>query len=119
MYSYAMPRQYTMLMTAPYVVIPVFRLRELNAEYVSKQNPFSSIWCVIENILLAASADGLGYSMRIPLNDERDIVKAKLKVPPTYMIPDFTAIGYRDPEEKLPEENSAELDKQIHYGRWK
>ena len=57
--------------------------------------------------------------MRIPLNEEHDIVKAKLKVPPTYMIPVFIGIGYADPNEKALEQNVADLDKQLHYGRWK
>ena len=74
-----------MLKDAPYVIILVFKSKELNDEYVSKLNPFSTIWCVIENIFLAATAEGLGCSMRIPLNKEHDdIVKTKLKVPPTY-----------------------------------
>jgi nitroreductase len=121
MYAHAMPRQYTMLKDAPYVIIPVFRTKggELNAEYVSKLNPFSTIWCVIENILLAAAAEGLGCSLRIPLNEEHDIVKSNLKVPPTYMIPVFIGIGYSDPEEELPEQNTADLEKQMHFGRWK
>ena len=34
--------------------------------------------------------------MRIPLNEEHDIVKAKLKVPPTYMIPVFIGVGYAE-----------------------
>ena len=119
MYAYAMPRQYTMLKDAPYVVIPVFKCKELNGKYVSKLNPFSTIWCVIENIFLAATAEGLACSMRIPLNEEHDIVKAKLKVPPTYMIPVFIGIGYADPNEMVLEQNVANLDKQLHYGRWK
>ena len=119
MYGYAMPRQYTMLKDAPYVIIPVFKCKELNVKYVSKLNPFSTIWCVIENIFLAATAEGLGCSMRIPLNEEHDIVKAKLKVPPTYMIPVFIGIGYADPNEMVLEQNVANLDKQLHYGRWK
>ncbi len=57
--------------------------------------------------------------MRIPLNEEHDIVKAKLKVPPTYMIPVFIGIGYADPNEIVLEQNVADLDKQLHYGRWK
>lgn len=57
--------------------------------------------------------------MRIPLNEEHDIVKAKLKVPPTYMIPAFIGIGYPDPKEMVLEQNGANLDKQLHYGRWK
>lgn len=119
MYAHAMPRQYTMLKNAPYVVIPVFKCKELNCEYVSKLNPFSTIWCVIENIFLAATAEGLACSMRIPLNEEHDIVKAKLKVPQTYMIPVFIGIGYADPNETQLEQNVADLDKQLHFGRWK
>ena len=119
MYAYAMPRQYTMLKNAPYVVIPVFKCKELNSEYVSKLNPFSTIWCVIENIFLAATAEGLACSMRIPLNEEHDTVKARLKVPATYMIPVFIGIGYADPKEQPLEQNVADLDKQMHFGRWK
>ena len=119
MYAYAMPRQYTMLKDAPYVIIPVFKSKELNGEYVSKLNPFSTIWCVIENIFLAATAEGLACSLRIPLNEEHDIVKAKLKVPPTYMIPAFIGIGYADPNEKELEQNVANLEKQLHFGKWK
>ena len=119
MYAYAMPRQYTMLKDAPYVIIPVFKSKELNGEYVSKLNPFSTIWCAIENIFLATTAEGLAYSMRIPLNEEHDIVKAKLKIPPTYMIPVFIGIGYANPSEKALEQNVANLEKQLHFGRWK
>ena len=119
MYGYAMPRQYTMLRDAPYVVIPVFRSKQLNGEYVSKLNPFATIWCVVENIFLAATAEGLSCSMRIPLNEEHDIVKRKLKVPPTYMIPVFIGIGHPDPDEPVLEQYSPDLGKQLHFGSWK
>ena len=119
MYAYAMPKQFSMLKDAPYVIIPLFKAKELNGEYVSKLNPFATIWCVIENIFLAAAAEGLSCSMRIPLNKEHDIVKAKLKVPPTYMIPVFIGIGYPDPDEPQLEQYKPDLDKQIHFGRWK
>ena len=119
MYGYAMPRQFTMLKNAPYVVIPVFKCKELSGEYVSKLNPFSTIWCVIENIFLAATAEGLACSMRIPLNEEHDLVKQRLKVPPTYKIPVFIGIGHADPEETVLEQSDTNLEKQIHFGRWK
>lgn len=119
MYAYAMPRQFTMLKEAPYVIIPVFKCKELNGQYVSKLNPFSTIWCVIENIFLAAAAEGLGCSMRIPLNEEHDIVKAKLKVPATYMIPVFIGIGYADPNEEELEQSYPSIEKQLHFGKWK
>ena len=119
MYGYAMPKQYTMLKDAPYVIIPVFKSKELNGEYVSKLNPFATIWCVIENIFLAATAEGLSCSMRIPLDKEHDIVKKKLKVPPTYMIPVFIGIGYANPDERILEQYTPDTDKQIHLGKWK
>ena len=119
MYGYAMPKQYTMLKNAPYVIIPLFKSKQLNGEYVSKLNPFATIWCVIENIFLAAAAEGLSCSMRIPLNEEHDAVKQKLKVPPTYMIPVFIGIGYADPNETVLEQYTPDLDKQIRFGRWK
>lgn len=119
MYAYAMTRQYSMLKDAPYVIIPVFRAKELNGEYVSKLNPFSTIWCVIENIFLAATAEGLACSMRIPLNEEHDLVKEKLNVPPTYKIPVFIGIGYADPNEKVLEQYQPEIDKQLHFGKWR
>lgn len=69
MYGYAMPKQYTMLKNAPYVVIPVFKSKELNGEYVSKLNPFATIWCVIENIFLAAIAEWLAFRLIIQFYD--------------------------------------------------
>lgn len=119
MYGYAMPKQYTMLKEAPYVIIPLFKSKELNGEYVSKRNPFATIWCVIENIFLAATAEGLSCSMRIPLNKEHDTVKKKLKVLPTYMIPTFIGIGYANPEEPQLEQYKPDINKQIRFGRWK
>ena len=100
-----------------YAVIPVFKRKELNGEYVSKLNPFFTIWCVIENIFLAATSEGLACSMRIPLNEEHDRMKIKLKVPATYMIPVFIGIGYADPKEPEVEQNIANLEEQMHFGR--
>ncbi len=119
MYGYAVPRQFTMLKNAPYVIIPVFRAKELSGEYVSKLNPFSTIWCVIENIFLAATAEGLACSMRIPLNEEHDVVKKILKVPPTYKIPVFIGIGYADPDEPELEQSYPDVESQLHFGAWR
>lgn len=119
MYGYAVPRQYTMLKNAPYVVIPLFKFKELNGGKISSLNPFATIWCVIENILLAAAAEGLSCSVRVPLGKEHDVVKSNLKVPPTYTIPAFIGIGYANPNEPQPEQYRPDIDKQIRFGRWK
>ncbi len=119
MYGYAVPKQFTMLKNAPYVIIPLFKSKALSGEYVSKLNPFATIWCVIENIFLATTAEGLAYSMRIPLDEEHDLVKKKLNIPSTYMIPAFIGIGYADTNETTLEQSTPDLDKQIRFGKWK
>lgn len=57
--------------------------------------------------------------MRIPLGEEHDIVKEKLKVPATYMMPVFIGIGYADLKEKELEQHYPDLEKHLHFGKWK
>ena len=69
MYAVAMPRQYSMLFNASHIIMPFFKSNSgvMNPSSVSSLNPISSIWCVIENIFLSATAEGLACSMRIPV----------------------------------------------------
>lgn len=102
-----------------HAVTPVFRRKELNGGCVSKLNPFFTIWCVIEDVFLAATSEGLACSMRAPPSEERDRVKIKLKVPAAHMIPAFIGMGYADPKEPGVEQDIANLEEQVHSGRWK
>ena len=118
MYAYAMPRQYTMLVDCPYVIVPLFKCARLNAEWVSKLNPLTTAWCVAENMMLAVINEGLGYSLRIPLNKEHDIVLDQLGVPNGWMTPCFIGIGYPKEDELVLEQYETKPDKQIHMGVW-
>ena len=118
MYAYAMPRQYTMLVDCPYVIVPLFKCAKLNAEWVSKLNPLTTAWCVAENIMLAVVNEGLGYSLRIPLNKEHNIVLEKLGVPAGWMTPCFIGIGYPKEDELILEQYDTNPDKHIHTGAW-
>ena len=118
MYAYAMPRQYTMLTDCPYVIVPLFKCSKLNAEWVSKLNPLTTAWCVAENIKLAVINEGLGYSMRIPLNREHDVVLDKLGVPKGWMTPCFIGIGYPKEDEFVLEQYDSTPDSHIHTGKW-
>ena len=119
MFAHAMPRQFSMLKDAPYVIIPVFRSKDVGGGDFSKLNPFTTIWCSIENIFLAATAEGLACSMRIPMNEEHEAVKKRLKVPATYMMPVFIGVGYADPNEKELEQTVSDFKKQLHFGSWR
>lgn len=120
MYTYAMPRQYTMLKDAPYVIIPVFKAgaNVLGATSINQLNSFASIWCVIENIFLAASAESLACSMRIPVGKEGTCVAAALKLPPEYLVPCYIGIGYPKDGDPVLEQNTHEIQQKMHFGTW-
>ena len=83
MYDHALPRQYTMLYDADWVILPFFKCSDqiFREGILNRLNPFASIWCVIENILLAAADAGLGCSRRIPVGDEWQKTAALVKAP--------------------------------------
>ena len=118
MYAYAMPRQYSRLVDCPDVIVPLFKCARLNAEWVSKLNPLTTAWCVAENIMLAAINEGLGYSLRIPLNREHDVVLERLGVPKGWMTPCFIGVGYPKEDEPVPEQYSSDPAGHIRRGGW-
>ena len=120
MYAVAMPRQYTMLYNAPYVVLPFFKSAPgvMKPDSVSSLNPLSSIWCVIENIFLAATAEGLACSMRIPVGSEGPDAGREVGAPEGWMLPCYIGIGV--PAEDAPEIEQIEYcaKQKIHFGKW-
>ena len=60
MYADAMPKQYSMLRKSGCVILPFFKGGNslFHASSVSSLNSFASVWCCIENIFLAATAEG-------------------------------------------------------------
>jgi nitroreductase len=76
-YKDAIPKQYRMLLDASCLLIPLFKQKTdiLHPVNLSHLNGFASIWCCIENMFLAATAEGLGATLRIPLGDEAEWVR--------------------------------------------
>ena len=120
MYAYAMPRQYTMLLTAPYVVIPLFKGAGIfHAKAVNGLNSFASIWCVVENIfLLAATAEGLGSVVHIPVKKEPEQIKEFLKVPDGWCLPALVVLGYPVKDPLLPTQVKATVENKVHWNKW-
>ena len=119
MYSYAMPRQYTMLAGAPWVILPFFKAADgvFHPTSVSSLNSFASIWCVIENIFLAAAAEGLGCSVRIPVGEEGKNVALTVKAPEGYVLPCYIGLGHPVKAEAFKQNEYSAADK-THYGIW-
>ncbi len=120
MYIDAIPKQHRMLIEAGCLIIPLYRQHGplLSPGSLSSLNGFASIWCCIENMLLAAASEGIQGVTRIPFDEEMGHLKTVLNVPEEYEIPCYLALGY--PKEKLPEirQHPVDVDKKIHLDRW-
>ncbi|HEX2953663.1 MAG TPA: nitroreductase family protein [Bacillota bacterium] len=119
MYFNGVPKQYRMLLTAGALVIPCFRqwkpLTEINELF--ELNGFASIWCCIENILLAAASEGIFGVTRIPFAGESEYIKEVLKIPTDYEVPCYIALGYpqnANPIEQIP----IQIEDKLHFNRW-
>ena len=119
MYIDGIPKQYSMLLNSACVIIPLFRQFDLlKPKNLSSLNPFASIWCCIENILLAAASEGIFGVTRIPFDDETAHLKKLLNVPDGYEISCYLALGY--PKEGLSKivQHSFEVEERIHLNKW-
>lgn len=68
-YRDAVPKQNRMLSEASAIIIPLLKQKVdiMKPDNLSHLNGFASIWCCIENIFLAATAEGYACNLRIPL----------------------------------------------------
>lgn len=94
-YRHAVPKQYRMLFDSSAIIIPLLKQKTdiLHPDNISHLNGFASIWCSIENIFLAATAEGYGCNLRIPLGNEGEYARDVLGFPNDYFMPCFIGIG--------------------------
>ena len=119
MYHIAMPKQFSMLYNSGSLILPFFKLREplMKPTCLSSLNEFASIWCCIENILLAASEQILGVT-RIPMEEELKYIKETLKHPDNYTMPCYIALGYPSKDAKLPVQKAINIEDRLHFNHW-
>ena len=120
MYIDAIPKQFSMLMEAGCLIVPCFRQRTalLQPETLSSLNAFASIWCCIENILVAAASEGIFGVTRIPFEDEKETMKRFLGVPEDYEIPCTIALGYPKRTAERTTQTQIRVDERIHVDAW-
>jgi nitroreductase len=98
MFLDALPKQAAMLLSAGAVVIVCFRQTEplLEAKASLHQlNAFAEVWACLENILVAASAEGIFGVTKIPSTPaETSHIRNTLGIPGDYEIPCYLALGY-------------------------
>lgn len=120
MYNNGIPKQYQMLLNAGCVLIPLFKQKNdlLKPQNLSSLNSFASIWCCIENIFLAATAEEYACTLRIPLGDELEYVRSVLSFPAEYMMPCYIGIGKPSEDAVYNIQKEYSLDNRIHMNIW-
>lgn len=121
MYREAMPRQFSMLYTAGCLILPFFKVREalLKPSSLSSLNDFASIWCCIENMLLAAASEGILGVTRIPMQEESEHIQTVIGHPAAYVMPCYLALGYPAENASIPKQKTVNAIDRIHINHWK
>lgn len=119
-YKDAIPKQHKMLADAACVIIPLFRQKTniMHPQNLSHLNGFASIWCCLENMFLAITAEGYASVLRIPLGDEGEWARKVLNFPEDYLMPCFVAVGKPDANAVLVEQKEYSLAERIHKNVW-
>ena len=119
-YRNAVPKQYRMLFDASAIIVPLLKQKTdiLHPENVSHLNGFASIWCSIENIFLAATAEGYGCNLRIPLGNESEHAREVLGYPEDYYMPCFIGIGRPSKNAEIPKQKEIEVKDRIHWDKF-
>ena len=119
-YQIAVPRQYRMLLDAAAIIVPLMKKKTdiLHPRNLSDLNVYASVWCSIENLWLAATAEGYGCNLRIPLGDEEAVAKRALGIPEGYLIPCFIGIGRPAPDAVLTKQIDINPDELIHWQKF-
>lgn len=119
-YKNAVPKQHRMLFEASAIIILLLKQKTdiLRPDNISHLNGFASIWCSIENIFLAATAENYGCTLRIPLGNEAEYSRSILDYPTDYFMPCFIGIG--KPLKAAPKikQKDISVKERIHWNKW-
>lgn len=121
MFADALPKQQRMLIQSGLLVIPFFRQLTwplLKPVEQSSLNYFASAWCALENMLLAATAEGLGTVFHIPVADEAEKIKQIVNAPEDYEFTCLLTMGYPAENAFLPKQKVIDVESRIHTGIW-
>lgn len=120
MFKIAYPRQRSMVEEAACVILPYFKCKY---DLKSPTNnyglmDFGAAWALVENILLAATAEGLGSVVHIPVKKEPEQIKAFLKVLEGYLLPTLIMLGYASPDAEIPSQVKATAENKVRWNKW-
>ena len=121
MFADALPKQQKMLIESGVLIIPFFRQLTcplLKPAEQSSLNYFASAWCALENMLLAATSEGLGTVFHIPVSDEAEEIKKIVHAPESYEFICLLTMGYPAENAFLPKQKVINAEERIHLNVW-
>jgi len=115
-YRKSLPLQLTMMLEAPELLIVCYKMRKPLAQVKNlfELNNLASVWCAVENIVLAMAAEGL-YGCTYSPYSTVDL-KKYLGVPSDMEVAVIIPIGY--PKTQPEEREAGDLEKRLHIDKW-
>lgn len=120
MFKIAYPRQRTMIEESACVILPCFKCKY---DLKSPANDYGlmdygAAWALTENILLAATAEGLGSVVHIPVKKEPQKIKELIGIPDGYYLPTLVMLGYAAPNANIPTQVIATAENKVRWNKW-
>jgi nitroreductase len=118
MYLDAIPKQKKMILSAPSVIIVVFKpkIKVINAKRIYDLNCLASVWACIENLLLSLAEHDVFGVTYIPQNIES--IKENLGIPDYLEIAAIIPIGYKANNAKVFRQKTIKLNERVHKDKW-
>ena len=109
-----------MVEEAACVVLPYFKckydLKSTTNDYGLMD--YGAAWALIENLLLAATAEGLGSVVHIPVKKEPEQIKKWMSAPDGYILPALVLLGYAAQDAQVPAQVKATVENKVHWNKW-
>ena len=120
MFKIAYPRRRTMIEEAACVILPYFKQKYPLSEDKNGYGlmDYGAAWALVENMLLAATAEGLGSVVHIPVKKEPEQINEFLKVPDGWCLPTLVVLGYPAKDALLPTQVKATVENKVHWNKW-
>lgn len=120
MFKIAYPRQRSMIEECACVVLPFFKQKYPMSEDKNGYGlmDYGATWALVENMLLAATAEGLGSVVHIPVKKEPEQIKEFLKIPDGWYLPTLIILGYASPNAEVPSQVKATVENKVRWNKW-
>ncbi|KRM86748.1 nitroreductase family protein [Lacticaseibacillus thailandensis] len=120
MFKISYSRQRTMIKEAPCVILPYLRMKY---DLTTSKNKwglwdYGAGWALIENMLLAATAEGLGTGIHALVKQEPDQIQELVGAKDGYYLPALVILGEAADNAEIPTQVQTSIKKNVHWQQW-